>query len=133
MLYQAYQFQSDLISPLRLTAQHLGASLWLQKTERTVVRKVAAACDVIARLRLTHSRPPYNIGEVMVGDQAVPVIEEAVLTLPFGTPRPNHLAPLTCAPLLPPATPRSSARSVAAPLAPSPPSENAVASPKKLA
>eukprot|EP01036_Dinobryon_divergens_P035871 gene35871-46564_t len=85
MLYQAYQTQSDLLSPLRLMAQHLSASLWLQDTERSVVRKVASACDVISRLRLTHSRPPYNIGEVMVGDQAVPVTEEAVLTLPFGT------------------------------------------------
>ena len=85
MLYQAYQTQSDLLSPLRLMAQHLSASLWLQDTERSVVRKVASACDVISRLRLTHSRPPYNIGEVMVGDHAVPVTEEAVLTLPFGT------------------------------------------------
>jgi hypothetical protein len=33
MLYQAYQTQSDLMSPLRLMAQHLSASLWLQKTE----------------------------------------------------------------------------------------------------
>ena len=32
MLYQAYQFQSDLMSPLRLMAQHLSASLWLKKT-----------------------------------------------------------------------------------------------------
>ncbi|MBT9464877.1 MAG: polyhydroxyalkanoate depolymerase, partial [Hydrogenophaga sp.] len=85
MLYQAYQTQSDLLSPLRLMAQHLSASLWLQDTERSVLRKVASACDVISRLRLTHSRPPYNIGQVMVGDQEVPVTEEVVLTLPFGT------------------------------------------------
>ena len=85
MLYQAYQFQSDLISPLRLTAQHLGASLWLQKTERTVVRKVAAACDVLSRLRLTHTRPPYNIHSVTVGEREIPVVEETVLSLPFGT------------------------------------------------
>jgi hypothetical protein len=31
MLYQAYQFQSDLMSPLRLMAQHLSASLWLKR------------------------------------------------------------------------------------------------------
>jgi hypothetical protein len=40
MLYQAYQFQSDLMSPLRLMAQHLGASLWLDKTERSLVRRI---------------------------------------------------------------------------------------------
>jgi len=85
MLYQAYQLQSDLVSPLRLAAQHLSASLWIHKTERTVVRKVAAACDVLSRLRLTHSRPPYNIHSVTVGETEIPVVEETVLTLPFGT------------------------------------------------
>jgi len=85
MLYQAYQLQSDLTSPLRLAAQHLSASLWFQKTERTVVRKLAAACDVVSRLRLTHARPPYNIRSVQVGEREVPVVEEEVLRLPFGT------------------------------------------------
>jgi poly(3-hydroxybutyrate) depolymerase len=85
MLYQAYQLQSDLVSPWRMAAQHLSASLWLEKTERSVLRKVAAACEVFSRMRLTHSRPPYNIHSVMVGEQDVPVTEETVLSLPFGT------------------------------------------------
>jgi len=85
MLYQAYQLQSDLISPLRLTAQHLSAALWLRETEGSVMRKLAAACDVISRLRLTHTRPPYQIHSVTVGDHEYPVTEETVLTLPFGT------------------------------------------------
>jgi poly(3-hydroxybutyrate) depolymerase len=85
MMYQAYQLQSDLISPLRLAAQHLSASLWLKETEGSLMRKVAAACDVISRMRLTHSRPPYNIDEVTVGEREYAVTEETVLTLPFGT------------------------------------------------
>ena len=85
MLYQAYQFQSDLISPLRMAAQHLSAALWLRETEGSVMRKLAAACDVVSRLRLTHTRPPYQIHGVAVGDGEYPVTEEAVLTLPFGT------------------------------------------------
>jgi poly(3-hydroxybutyrate) depolymerase len=85
MMYQAYQLQSDLISPLRLAAQHLSASLWLKETEGSFMRKVAAACDVISRMRLTHSRPPYQIDQVTAGDRVYPVTEEAVLTLPFGT------------------------------------------------
>jgi poly(3-hydroxybutyrate) depolymerase len=85
MLYQAYQLQSDMVSPLRLAAQQLSATLWLQKTERTLVRKVAAACDVLSRLRLTHTRPPYNIHSVTVGEREVAVVEEEVLKLPFGT------------------------------------------------
>ena len=85
MMYQAYQLQSDLISPLRLTAQHLSASLWLKETEGSLMRKVAAACDVISRMRLTHSRPPYQIHQIKVGEREYAVTEETVLTLPFGT------------------------------------------------
>lgn len=85
MMYQAYQLQSDLISPLRLTAQHLSASLWMRETEGSLMRKVAAACDVISRMRLTHSRPPYQIDAVTMGEREYPVTEEVVLTLPFGT------------------------------------------------
>ena len=83
MLYQAYQLQSDLISPLRLAAQHLSASLWLRDTEGSLMRKLAAACDVVSRLRLTHSRPPYQIHAVAVGEREYPVVEETTLTLPF--------------------------------------------------
>ncbi len=85
MLYQAYQLQSDLVSPLRLAAQHLSAALWFEQTERTWVRKVSAACDVLSRLRLTHARPPYNIHSATVNGQEVPVVEETVLKLPFGS------------------------------------------------
>lgn len=85
MMYQAYQLQSDLISPLRLTAQHLSASLWFKETEGSLMRKVAAACDVISRMRLTHSRPPYGIDQITVADRHYAVTEETVLTLPFGT------------------------------------------------
>jgi poly(3-hydroxybutyrate) depolymerase len=85
MLYQAYQMQSDLMSPLRLAAQHLSASLWLEKTERTLLRKTAAACDVLSRVRLTHSRPPYGIDSVVSEGREVPVVEETVCTLPFGS------------------------------------------------
>lgn len=85
MLYQAYQLQSDLLSPLRLMAQHFGSALWLRDTERSILRQIAAACDVFARLRLTHARPAYGIDTVMVGESEVPVIEEPVLKLPFGT------------------------------------------------
>ena len=85
MLYQAYQFQSDLMSPLRILAQHASASLWLQKTERSLVRRLSAASEVISRMRLTHARPAYNITSVTVRDEAVPVTEEVVMSAPFGT------------------------------------------------
>ncbi|MBP6405200.1 MAG: polyhydroxyalkanoate depolymerase [Ramlibacter sp.] len=85
MLYQAYQTQSDLMSPLRLLAQHSGAALWLRQTEGSVLRKMAAASEVFSRMRLTHTRPPYSIDAVTVGEETFAVTEQKVLALPFGT------------------------------------------------
>lgn len=85
MLYQAYQLQSDLMSPIRLAAQHLSQSLWQEKTEQSLVRKVSAACDVLSRMRLTHARPAYGITSVVSEGREVPIVEETVHTLPFGS------------------------------------------------
>jgi poly(3-hydroxybutyrate) depolymerase len=85
MLYQAYQNQSDLMSPWRLLAQHSSAALWLRQTEGSVLRKLSAALEVFSRMRLTHSRPAYGIGSVMVGEREIAVTEENILALPFGT------------------------------------------------
>jgi poly(3-hydroxybutyrate) depolymerase len=85
MLYQAYQAQSDLMSPLRLLAQQQSAMLWLRPTEGTLVRKLAAAAEVFSRLRLTHTRPPYAIDSIERGEETIAVMQEEVLALPFGT------------------------------------------------
>ena len=85
MLYQAYQTQSDLLSPVRLAAQSLASALWLPRTERSWLRQLAAHCDLLARLRLTHSRPPYGIGDVSVDGEPVAVDEIVKLKLPFGS------------------------------------------------
>ncbi len=85
MLYQAYQLQSDLMSPMRLLAQASSASLWLRQTEGSMLRKISAACEVMSRMRLTHSRPAYGITSITVGDDTFPVTEENTLSLPFGT------------------------------------------------
>ncbi|MDO8284294.1 MAG: polyhydroxyalkanoate depolymerase [Rhodoferax sp.] len=85
MLYQAYQNQSDVMSPLRLLAQGASAALWSSQPEAGVLRKLSASMDVFSRLRLTHSRPAYGIHSVTIGEQAFAVTEEVVLRLPFGT------------------------------------------------
>lgn len=85
MLYQAYQSQADLMSPLRLLAQAGSANLWFSQTEGSFVRKFAASLEILSRLRLTHSRPAFSIGSVMVGDHEFPVEEEVRLKLPFGS------------------------------------------------
>lgn len=85
MLYQAYQTQSDLMSPMRLLAQSSSAALWLNKTEGSLLRKWSAAMEVLSRMRLTHSRPAYGISSVKMGEQDIAVTEEKTLSLPFGT------------------------------------------------
>ncbi|MBX3655339.1 MAG: polyhydroxyalkanoate depolymerase [Ramlibacter sp.] len=85
MLYQAYQTQSDLMSPFRLLAQSSSAALWLRHTEGSVLRKLSAASEVFSRMRLTHSRPAFGITSITMGGEDIPVTEVKALSLPFGT------------------------------------------------
>jgi len=85
MLYSAYQLQSDLTSPLRQLARHLGAGCAPRPDGHVALRKVLAVLDVLSRLGLTHERPGYGIDRVLVGGQPMAVHEEKVLRLPFGT------------------------------------------------
>jgi poly(3-hydroxybutyrate) depolymerase len=85
MLYQAYQNQSDLMSPLRLMAQHLAATLWWRDTEGSWARKASAASEVFSRLRLTHGRPDWDLDSVTIGSEDIPVTAEVRLAMPFGT------------------------------------------------
>jgi poly(3-hydroxybutyrate) depolymerase len=85
MLYQTYQLQSDLMSPFRLLAQSTSAAMWLNQTEGSFLRKWSASMEVFSRMRLTHSRPAYGLDSVKVDGQDVPITEEAVMTMAFGT------------------------------------------------
>ena len=85
MLYLTYELQSELLSPLRLLARELEAALRHQRPQRSLLRRIAAACELIARLRLTHSRPTFGIEGVWVARRPVQITEEAVVRLPFGT------------------------------------------------
>jgi poly(3-hydroxybutyrate) depolymerase len=90
MMYSAYQAQSDFLDPLRGWAQ-----LSLQ-TFRMMSRfagpftppglnEAAAAAELISRARMTHTRPPFNIPEVLVGNEMVPVTERVLKKAAFGT------------------------------------------------
>lgn len=85
MLYQAYQFQTDALSPLYLFAQQWGTEGWLKTDEKPLRRKIAAAWEVLSHMRMTHTRPDFGIREVQFAGQSVPVAEEVVLNLPFGS------------------------------------------------
>jgi poly(3-hydroxybutyrate) depolymerase len=88
LLYSAYQWQHDWLTPLQAAAQQ-GAALLdrglAAPLKAPATRMLAAAWEVFSRLRLTHQRPAFGIESVQVGDRLVPVHEQAVLRRPFCT------------------------------------------------
>src|SRR5215831_9494130 len=86
MLYQAYQAHADLMVPVRALALLAASRTGPPFAENLgIVRSVTAACELIARARLTHERPPFGIDAVTVGNHEVAVREEAAHVTPFGT------------------------------------------------
>src|SRR5689334_25059577 len=85
MLYRAYQTHTDLLSPSRLAAQYFGSSVWKSRPDRSAARRIAAAMDVYAHMRLTHTRPDYGIQSVLSEGEEAAVTEEVALVAPFGT------------------------------------------------
>jgi polyhydroxyalkanoate depolymerase len=88
MLYAAYQAHSDLMAPVRALANVAGTVIGhpsFGMPGHGVVRNLTAAYELIARAGLTHSRPPFQIDQVTVGNREVAVREEAALVTPFGT------------------------------------------------
>jgi polyhydroxyalkanoate depolymerase len=87
MLYQAYQFYSDVMTPARNFAQlGLGAMApFIADGNGACLRDFAAACELVSRARLTHTRPAYGITSVRVGNRDVAVTEEPLAETPFGT------------------------------------------------
>jgi polyhydroxyalkanoate depolymerase len=53
--------------------------------ENSTVRNLTAAYELISRAGLTHTRPPFGITSVHVGNREVEVHEEAAARTPFGT------------------------------------------------
>jgi poly(3-hydroxybutyrate) depolymerase len=86
MLYLAYQMQADLMAPVReWAAKAIGYRSPPLLANHPAMRNLTAVYELIARSGLTHSRPPFGIDKVTVGNREVEVREEAALTTPFGT------------------------------------------------
>ena len=96
MLYQAYQLQSDMGSPLRMFAEQASLLFGASKAGLSSPNalfpvmaesagKLSGVCEVLARMRLTHARPAYNLDTVSVAGQPVAISEHQVCELPFGT------------------------------------------------
>ena len=86
ILYQAYEFQNDLISPLRAAAQWGRwsdlARFW--PVADVAASRIVAVQEMITRMRLSHTRPAFGIAETQVDGRTVAVREEVALDLPFG-------------------------------------------------
>ena len=88
MFYQAYQTFVDMMLPLRIAAAATARQLhppWPGMPEIGLLRYVAAGCELLTELQLTHRRPPFGIDEVAMGGRGVAIREEPVLTMPFCT------------------------------------------------
>src|SRR5580692_9916166 len=86
MLYVAYQMHTDIMVPVRTWAGMVvnsGGSPLL--ADHPAMRNLTAVYELIARAGLTHTRPPFDIDRVTVGNREVDVREEAAHVTPFGT------------------------------------------------
>src|SRR5260221_3438165 len=86
MIYQAYQAQADIGEPLRNAARLATSALGVKlPIEVGLLRAMKARCELLARSRLSHQRPPFGIDQVRVDGADVAVTEEVVDATPFGT------------------------------------------------
>jgi poly(3-hydroxybutyrate) depolymerase len=85
MLYLAYQAHSDIMAPVRAWASAAVAGGQPLAGGHPALRNLTAVYELIARAGLTHTRPPFGINSVLVGNREVEVREEAAATTPFGT------------------------------------------------
>ncbi len=110
MLYDTYQLQDDMLAPFRematrslsMTAAFTGGAFGSHMPGQFV-----AGLELMSRYKLSHSRPPFGIETVRVGNADARVTEEVALALPFAnllhfrkdtdTPQPRVLvvAPLS--------------------------------------
>lgn len=88
MLYQAYQFQADMLAPFRAFSGI--ANAWLREPQagpwaNGFLRQAASAFELAAHTKLTHHRPDFSIEHVVSGDIEFAVHEEITLATPFAT------------------------------------------------
>jgi poly(3-hydroxybutyrate) depolymerase len=86
MLYLAYQLQSDIMAPVRSWASMaINAGGLPLLADTPPMRNLSAVYELIARAGLTHTRPPFGIPSVMVGNREVEVHEETAAQTPFAS------------------------------------------------
>jgi poly(3-hydroxybutyrate) depolymerase len=85
MLYETYQWQEDMIAPVRTMASALKTGSMTQWWKTLPNRgHIGAALEMVSRFRLSHERPAFGIERVRVGNRDVPVREVVEIEKPFG-------------------------------------------------
>jgi polyhydroxyalkanoate depolymerase len=84
MLYQAYQAYADASEPIRAMARaSFDFGGFKSLGYESPSRDIAALLELTARATMIHTRPPFGIDRVLVGNREVATQEEVVLSLPF--------------------------------------------------
>lgn len=86
MLYDAYQAYDDVLAPFRLMAEASCGVLdrcRLGFADTPLMRRAAAALELLSHAGLSHERPAFGIDAVTVAGDKVPVTEEVVASDPF--------------------------------------------------
>ena len=89
-MYQLYQAQADATAPLRWWAGRVAAGMWREASPAQFpaafgLRHWGALCDLVLGASLTHTRPPFDISTVGVGNRTYDVEEIAADDTPFAT------------------------------------------------
>ncbi|MGC2049893.1 MAG: polyhydroxyalkanoate depolymerase, partial [Methylovirgula sp.] len=85
MLYRAYQTYSEASEPMRAIARtgtDIGR-LFNGIGDLGISKRLSAGLELIARSRLTHTRPSYGVRSIAVDGEEIAVREETLLSLPF--------------------------------------------------
>ena len=87
MLYHAYEMTHAALRPYRsmaLATRHMLQTPANPFADCPANRAIAAACEVFETVTKRYGKPEFGIEDVTIDGRPVPVIEEVVLSRPFG-------------------------------------------------
>jgi poly(3-hydroxybutyrate) depolymerase len=86
VLYASYQWQNDILSPMRAAARIAQAAVGAPRfpAPAPIRSRLGATMEMVSRFELTHVRPAFGIDAVRSGGAEVAVTERVALSLPFG-------------------------------------------------
>ncbi len=86
MLYQLYEMQHALLTPLRFQAElarTVFQNPWNPLSYSQIGRSMAANAEMMERLTRRFGRPEFGLSETMINGKKVDVLEEVIVQKPF--------------------------------------------------